>query len=470
MLREYTAIFKPVIFILDMLMVSVSFYLAYQLVLLRPDTVLLSFSSYLNLLPIILLVWGGLLYFFGIYQTMRIRNQADILEILFRVAALGIIVFGGAVFILQIQHIPRYLIIYTFIISTALIALEKFIIVMSLRFFRKRGLNFRNILIVGSGARAQNFMHEITIHRELGLKILGIIDDDVSLIGKEISGYKVIGAFKDMEGIIHNNVIDEVVFIVPRTWLRKIEEVIKLCELEGIRIHLATDYFNLKLAKAQQTMLFNFPLLTFESTSDKIWNLILKRVLDLLFSLMALIVLAPVMIGITILIKKEGKGPVFFRQERAGLSGRKFILYKFRTMVVDAENRLNELASKNEMTGPVFKMENDPRLTKSGKFLRKYSLDELPQFLNILQGHMSIVGPRPPLPKEVEKYDNWQRRRLSMRPGLTCLWQIQGRSGLVNFEKWMQLDLEYIDNWSLWLDFKIMAKTIPAVLLAVGAK
>ena len=175
------------------------------------------------------------------------------------------------------------------------------------------------------------------------------------------------------------------------------------------------------------------------------------------------------MLSLALLIKLTSKGPVFFKQERCGLNGRKFTMFKFRTMVEDADQMKDLLAEKNEMDGPVFKITNDPRLTKVGKFLRKFSLDELPQLFNVLRGDMSLVGPRPPLPKEVSQYDPWQRRKLSMKPGLTCLWQINGRNN-INFERWMKMDLEYIDNWSLWLDTKILLKTVPAVILGTGAK
>jgi len=233
---------------------------------------------------------------------------------------------------------------------------------------------------------------------------------------------------------------------------------------------VAVDYFKLKFSRAKQTDLGGFPLLTFESTPDRLWCLLIKRLFDAVSSGIALLVLAPIFAIIAIIIKATSKGPVFFRQKRCGLNGRTFILYKFRTMVEGAEARLDELIKHNEMNGPVFKMENDPRLTRVGKFLRKTSLDELPQLWNVFKGEMSLVGPRPPIPKEVEQYDNWQRRRLSMRPGIICLWQVNGRNRIVDFNEWARLDLEYIDNWSLGLDFKILLKTIPAVLFARGAK
>jgi len=197
--------------------------------------------------------------------------------------------------------------------------------------------------------------------------------------------------------------------------------------------------------------------------------LAVKRAFDVVASALALLVLAPVFAATAIAIKLDSQGPVFFRQRRVGLNGRTFQILKFRSMYVDAEARLEQLRARNEMTGPVFKMANDPRVTRVGRLIRKTSLDEFPQFWNVLLGDMSVVGPRPPLPAEVRKYRQWQRRRLSMKPGLTCIWQVSGRNQ-IDFERWMELDLEYIDDWSLWRDLHICLRTIPAVLTARGAR
>jgi exopolysaccharide biosynthesis polyprenyl glycosylphosphotransferase len=226
----------------------------------------------------------------------------------------------------------------------------------------------------------------------------------------------------------------------------------------------------LKFSRAKQTDLFGFPLMTFESTSLKLGQLFFKRLFDFIVAGIGFILLTPFLFIVAILIKRTSVGPVFFKQLRCGMYGRKFVFYKFRTMIADAESKLKDISQYNEMNGPVFKMKNDPRITKVGKWLRKFSIDELPQLWNVIKGDMSLVGPRPPIPYEVEKYDIWQRRRLSMRPGITCLWQASGRSEIADFDEWMKLDLEYIDNWSLGLDFKILFKTIPMVLLGIGAK
>ncbi|GAN35346.1 undecaprenyl-phosphate galactose phosphotransferase [Candidatus Brocadia sinica JPN1] len=326
------------------------------------------------------------------------------------------------------------------------------------------------MLIVGTGKRAQRFVNLINKHAEWGINIIGLVDEDADKINNMVHNHKVIGFFKDVPDIIKNNVVDEVMFIVPRSWLSKIEEVMYRCEIEGLKVSVALDLFELKLSKAKYSYLDNFPILTFESTPDQLIRLLIKRLFDIIFSGMALMLLSPVFAIISILIKATSKGNIFFKQQRSSLYGRKFLLYKFRTMVEDAESKLKDLLVYNEMDGPVFKMKDDPRITKVGKYLRKFSIDELPQLWNVFKGDMSLVGPRPPIPAEVERYKPWQRRRLSMRPGITCLWQACGRNKITDFNEWMKLDLEYIDNWSLWLDFKILLRTIPVVLFGIGAK
>ena len=262
--------------------------------------------------------------------------------------------------------------------------------------------------------------------------------------------------------------IDEVVFVVPRLRLNHMENAINACETEGVKATIAVDLFDLKIARSRQTELDGIPLLTFETTIAKEWQLFVKRAMDIVISGLAIILLSPVLIIGATLIKLTSPGPVMFKQKRVSLNGRKFVLHKFRTMYKGAHKEQLELRANNEMKGPVFKMKKDPRITPVGRILRKFSIDELPQLFNVFVGHMSLIGPRPLPTYEVEEFEPWQRRRLSMRPGITCLWQVNGRNK-IDFEEWMKWDLEYLDNWSLWLDFKILLKTIPVVLFGIGA-
>jgi exopolysaccharide biosynthesis polyprenyl glycosylphosphotransferase len=246
------------------------------------------------------------------------------------------------------------------------------------------------------------------------------------------------------------------------------EDLFLLCEERGITARLAINFFHHLIAKTQLEELDGLPLLTFSTTPKNEALLLLRRVFDLIGSFALILILSPFMLLIILVIRLDSHGPAIYRQIRCGLNGRKFIFYKFRSMIQGAETKREELDAFNLMTGPVFKMKNDPRVTRVGRFLRKTSLDEIPQLFNVLWGDMSFVGPRPPVPEEVEKYEGWQRRRLSMKPGITGLWQVSGRNQ-IDFQQWMKVDLEYIDHWSLWLDFKILLKTIPVVLFGKGA-
>jgi exopolysaccharide biosynthesis polyprenyl glycosylphosphotransferase len=471
MLREHHVFLKRVMIFSDLCIVLVTFFLG---ILLRNNLTHFydEIGIYFVLLPTLLITWGVLLYYFGMYYSFRTKQISDVLFIIIETTFVGIGFFGSFLFITKIVSISRLQIGYSFLLAAFFISIEKIFLIKYFRYQRKKGINTRNILIVGTGKRAQDFINLINKNAEWGIKAIGLVDDDTSRVSAgTMYGYKILGTLDDIPNIIHNHVVDEVLFVVPRSWLNKIEKIISyVCEVEGIKVSVAIDLFEHRLSKAKYSYLDTLPLLTFDRAPDELIQLLIKRLFDLFSSIIAIILLSPVFLIAAIIIKVSSKGPIFFRQQRCSLNGRSFTLYKFRTMVVDAESKLKELLALNEMQGPVFKMKNDPRLTKVGKFLRKFSIDELPQFWNVFRGDMSLVGPRPPLPAEVDKYEPWQRRRLSMRPGITCLWQARGRNKINDFNEWMELDLEYIDNWSLWFDFKILLKTVPVVLFGIGAK
>jgi len=272
--------------------------------------------------------------------------------------------------------------------------------------------------------------------------------------------------------LLHEQAASSVLISAKHTNFERVENVIRLCETEGVEAWLVADFFATQIAKASFDELFGHPLLVFRSTPETSWQMLAKQLLDFFGALAALLVLGPlVMLPIAILIKLTTVGPVMFRQQRSGLNGAPFSIYKFRTMATNAEQFQHELAAMNEMSGPVFKVTNDPRITPIGRWLRKFSLDELPQLFNVLRGEMSLVGPRPLPVDEVRRFrDLAHRRRLSVKPGLTCLWQVSGRNQISDFKDWVRLDLQYIDNWSIWLDLTILLRTIPVVLLGTGAK
>ncbi|HVP36910.1 MAG TPA: sugar transferase [Terriglobales bacterium] len=329
------------------------------------------------------------------------------------------------------------------------------------------GNHLSNILIVGTGSLAREFIQKVKENKDWRFKISGLLDWEERKKGEFISGEQVIGTLKDLPRIIKNSHLDYIVYAVPRRFLNQIEEGLNVCEKMGVSTCILADYFPNGLCKQKVLTLEEKPLIIFSSGPKKDELIIAKEILDRALSFIMIILLSPVFLFSALGVKISSKGPLLFKQLRVGLNGKKFILYKFRTMVENAEELKQDLLGKNEMDGPVFKIKEDPRITRMGRLLRKASLDELPQLFNVLKGDMSLVGPRPPLPIEVSNYDLWHRRKLCMKPGLTCLWQVNGRNK-INFEKWMKLDLEYIDNWSLLLDFKILLKTIPAVLSGSG--
>jgi exopolysaccharide biosynthesis polyprenyl glycosylphosphotransferase len=273
----------------------------------------------------------------------------------------------------------------------------------------------------------------------------------------------------DLKGLVEDLIVDDVLFAVPFSALLSAEPHVAWCEEVGVTVHLKVDFIRTLFSRTYPSELDGMPMLTMSTTPQDAVALLLKRTVDFVVSSVMLVGLSPLLALCALAVKTTSPGSVYFRQQRVGLNGRIFTLLKFRSMYRDAEERRKELERLNEASGPVFKMRRDPRITPVGRLLRRFSLDELPQLWNVFRGDMSLVGPRPPLPDEVRRYERWQRRRLSMKPGLTCLWQVAGRSN-IGFDEWMKLDLAYIDNWSLKLDFVILLRTVPAVVLARGAR
>ncbi|MBU0759161.1 MAG: sugar transferase [Candidatus Omnitrophica bacterium] len=482
MIKAKEQLLRKLLMVLDLSVVLVAFLIAFRFRQNIQDFYSLDFfperhilgelkgsQKYIGILPFFLFAWWAALSSSGLYESFR---RKKFFELVWGIAKSGffvMVVFATAVFIFKLDFVSRSLIISSFFIAGFLLTLERWLIVIVLRFLRKQGYNYRNILVVGTGQRAENFISLVQKHREWGLRIVGLIDAEREMLGRVVRGEKVIGVLEDIPEILTRNVIDEVIFIVPRKWLPFIEKSLLDCEIRGINAHIATDFFNMNIASSTAGDIEGIPLMMFSATVGEEWQLLIKRLFDIIFSLAGIILLFPLFVALTVIIKRVCPGPAIFKQVRSGLNGRKFIMYKFRTMINGADKEKETLNGFNEMDGPVFKMRNDPRVTKFGRFLRRTSLDELPQLFNILKGEMSFVGPRPPVSEEVEKYEIWQRRRLSMKPGLTCLWQANGRNN-VDFHKWMKMDLEYIDNWSLSLDLKILLKTIPAVLFSIGAR
>ncbi len=422
--------------------------------------------------PLILVpIVTSIFYIRKVYEPFK---YVSILSIVFNVMTanlFGSIVLSWFIFISKIDNVNRFFIVSLFALSVILQIVVKIVLSYAIRYMQYKGYNHRHILIVGTGKRAVNCIETIRKNNHWGIEVFGIIDNDPEKLGDEVDGVKVIGLISDMPALLRKHVIDQVIFVVPRSWLCIIEDPVLFCSTLGVKIAIAVDLFDscMLISKRNFTDVGGLPIIEFSSTLGEPWQLFVKRALDLIFASFLLIITIPVHIATAVVIKISSSGPVIFKQKRMGLNGRGFIFYKFRTMVVDAEKTQKEMAEFNEMDGPVFKIRKDPRITWIGSCIRKFSIDELPQLINVLNGDMSLVGPRPPIPGEVDLYDHWQRRRLSVKPGLTCLWQVKGRNE-VGFDEWMKLDLQYIDNWCLWLDFKILLMTIPAVIFCKGAR
>lgn len=378
--------------------------------------------------------------------------------------------FAGGVAVIVIEFILRldisrpFLAVFFAIAFAALFASRLLIAALAPRFLAGWA-EPRHVLIGGTGPRARLAASHIASAGSFGLSLLGFLGDEPGAlnIGRDYP----IHPWSDLPSLLERHVVDEIIVAVDSAKLASLEELLLLCDEEGIRTRLDVGFFPHVHSRVSLESLADAQLLTFAGAPHDDFRLTVKRVTDLVLSLVALLAAAPFMAAIAIAIRLSSPGPAIFRQIRCGLNGRRFTLYKFRTMVNEAE-QLQASLEHLSVKKTAFKIPNDPRLTPLGRWLRKFSLDELPQLFNVLKGEMAIVGPRPPLPSEVSKYERWQRRRLRMRPGLTCLWTLAGRDAL-DFEEWMKLDLAYIDTWSLRLDWSIMLRTAPYVLSGKGA-
>jgi len=416
----------------------------------------------------ILPIWLMFLSMNGAYKEFRMRNFRKEFGIILKSVFLVTAMQGSFIFLFKLTLTSRLFIATNAGMTVLFLTVSKLVQNQVFDYIHAKGYNQVNLLIVGTGKRAREFIQVVKEHSNWGLNVVGLVDDEHGMYGKDIEGFKVLGRLQDIPFLLHRIVVDRVIFVVPRLWLNRIDEAILACERAGISTSISMDLYNLRIAKVRQTDFSGFPLLEFETFAAKEWQLFIKRVMDIVLSISLLIIFTPLVLATIFAIKVTSNGPLLFSQTRSGMNGRKFKLYKFRTMIVGAEMKKRELEKMNEMDGPVFKIKKDPRITTVGRVLRRLSIDEIPQLFNVLKGDMSIVGPRPPLPVEVELYKKWQRRRLTLKPGLTCIWQVSGRNK-IQFEKWMEMDLQYIDEWSLWLDIKIVFKTIFVVLFGYGA-
>ena len=415
-------------------------------------------------------VWLALGFWFQVYERLDSAQPRVVLRETFRQCFIGTAAVVLFEFALRLDLSRMFLGMFA-VYSWLLLCLFRVQAGHLVGIIRREFGQAHYVMVVGTGQSAVKLGEQLQQAAKYGIRLRGFWDESdppakrhIQLGDEEYPVYPL----SDLSEMLHRVVIDEVIFAVSSQRLAELEDIFLMCDEEGIRTRVVVDFFPHVNSDVYLDRLGPAPLLTFSAAPHDEIRLLVKRAIDFVLALAAIILLAPFMLLIAALIRLTSPGPAIFRQVRCGLNGRKFVFYKFRSMVANAEEIKTNLEELNEATSPVFKIKNDPRVTSIGKFLRKTSIDELPQLFNVLKGDMSLVGPRPPLPSEVEKYKWWQRRRLSMKPGLTCIWQVSGRSKL-DFDTWMKMDLEYIDNWSLGLDFKILLKTIPAVLSGKGA-
>ena len=414
-----------------------------------------------------IVLWQMIYHYFHLYRSRRLQKHSQEYWDIVKATTVGTCIFflGGRIFNVSALAPP-----FTFVfwLSTTFLTISfRTILRYALKKVRVGGRNLRLILIVGTNERAYEFVRVVEESKELGYRVVGYMDDTTHL-PKE--GINLLGKLEEFPNIIRNRIIDEVIIALPiKSQYKKIQGIIEKAEEQGIMVRYLSDLFNTKVAASRTETLDGFPVLEMAAGSQDDWRGLVKRALDVVLGSVLILLTFPLMLVAAIAVKLTSRGPVLFVQDRVGLNKRIFGVYKFRTMVTDAEKLQTELEVQNEMDAPVFKVKNDPRITKVGRWLRKISIDELPQLVNVLKGDMSLVGPRPLPVRDYEGFSqDWQRRRFSIRPGITCIWQISGRSD-TSFDDWMKLDMEYIDNWSLSGDLKILFKTIPAVINGKGA-
>jgi len=480
MIQRTRVLVYKLLLLVDLALVLGAFVVARQLIPVvrgllgyAPPPDLGAFRDYAWLLLLMWPLWLFFLHAFRLDAPLRKRPYWNVAWALAKAGTLSTLFLTGILFAAKLDP-SRLLIFVSGCLATAALILEKWAVKAVLDLLHRRGYNRRNVLLIGSRSRAQEILERMQREGEISYHIQGCLEIDSHLVGQTVGGIPIVGTVDQYREIMSRFPSDEVVVAMPMDLIPNLAEILEFCEEIGITAHLLPDYqvlrYRRKPSRARPVFeaFLGLPVISFSVTPTQAGQLLAKRCIDFFGAAAGLVHLAPLFAIIAVAIKLTSRGPVFYRWPVLGLNGREFTGYKFRTMVEDADRLKTNLLKGNAMVGPVFKMKEDPRVTPVGRILRKYSLDELPQLWNVLKGDMSLVGPRPPLRSEAIRYEFWHRRKLSVKPGITCIWQVDGRNEIQGFDEWVKLDLQYIDNWSLWLDFKILLKTIPAVLRGTG--
>ena len=469
MLKQQASFFRKVCILADFLVLILALWLAY-LTRSQSGDLLRPFSGYFWILLVASPIWYFLLTRYHFYSSLRRISTYEIITRMVNVHLLGGFPVAAFIFFLDRQAYSRGVFLGFVFFSFLLLTLAKVSLRQILGVLRRRGYNIRNLIIVGTKEKTRRFCELLADHSDWGLEVLGFVQVANQPPVEEIAGHPVLGRVADLVEICKQHSVDEVVFCLPKNFVLNAEDYLRDLEELGITVRMLLDFYDVCYSKRELSLFHNeLPFLTFHSKSLDTQQLFLKRLLDIAGALVGLTVFAFLFPFIALAIRKDSPGPIFFSQDRVGESGRIFRCWKLRSMYIDAEERKKELMDQNQMKGAIFKIKDDPRITRVGKFLRKTSLDEFPQFWNVLKGEMSLVGTRPPTPAEVAEYQNWHRRRIIIKPGITGKWQVSGRNHIEDFDDIVRLDLDYIDNWDVWLDIRILLKTFIVVFRQEGS-
>jgi exopolysaccharide biosynthesis polyprenyl glycosylphosphotransferase len=462
MLREYGGILDEVSQALDLCLLGLGFYLTVILYSLKQVLTGRLLEQYFLIFLVYILCWVISSRVYRVYQSRRFMSAVRESAQLIKSHLLSSVVTIASVTVYEPTLIHNRFLFYFGFAAICLTLGTHLLVRMILQAGRSMGKNTRYVLILGSGEAASTYLDKVKDNPQLGYKVVGYLAPEKN--GLEIP---YLGDYANLETVLGEQIVDITVITAPLSD-DSVKNCVELLDTMGKAIAVLLNDTVAKVARSRPLDFGGLSMVAYDGRLRQPGHELAKRVMDVVLTGIGLIVLSPILIAIAIAVKVSSQGPVVFAQERVGLNGRTFKMYKFRSMVVNAEELKSKLAHLNEMSGPVFKIKDDPRVTAVGSFLRKTSLDELPQLLNVFIGDMSLVGPRPPLPSEVNLYDPKHRKRLAVRPGITCIWQISGRND-VDFEEWMAMDAEYVERWSLWMDLGILLKTVPVVLMKKGA-
>lgn len=469
MLKQQAALFNRIAQVADLFLILAAFYAGHSIsshLIPSSDTLLDNLWIMLVIIP----TWHFFMSKYYLYASIRTLSAAQIFISLLKVHMFGCIITASAAYLIAPHELSRTHLMFFIMLSFVMLTFSKLLTKTTLSILRRRGYNTRNLLIIGNQEKRDKFIQLVDEHTQWGLNVVGIYQPQSSIRSKVHDVAPVMNGVDGLVDFCKNHPVDEVIFCLFRNEIKNLDDYVFEMDQMGITVRMVLDVYD-SLRSSREVVMFNgdMPILTFRSISFEANQLFIKKIVDVVGALVGLCLTLAIFPFIALAIKFDSRGPLLFGQKRVGEHGRLFTCWKFRSMYVDAEERKEDLAHLNEMTGAIFKIKNDPRITRVGHFIRKTSLDELPQFWNVLVGDMSLVGTRPPTPNEVAKYENWHRRRISIKPGITGLWQVSGRNQIQDFDSIVRLDLEYIDKWNIWMDIKILLKTIKVVFVREGS-